>query len=549
MSRGNDQVGIDGSHFWCDAAEFRERVRAGRFADALTLYHGDFLHGFYSDCSHELEEWIDESREALRHEAAEAAARASKEAEHAGDLSAAVAFARRACALAVDDERSTRRLIVLLDLVGDRAAALQAYEQLARRLADGFGAAPAPETLSLIKKVQQRTAAAPESPTVLASAEAPSVRPGATTYRRNVRPIVASVTALMLVSTLALILRPRVANVAPVLGSTPASAITSAHQPSRKAYEAFLKGHYEFARWPRAGASEAALRYYTEAVTIDPQYALAYAEIAELVLGTMSVTPQDVRTGEVAASRALGLDPSLADAHVAMGLARFKAWQWVRAEREFRQAIALKPNLAAAHRFYSQLLRVQRRFDDAIREARTAEALEPLSLAAKVDIGAALFVASRFGDAIETCKSVLELDPTYVFAAYVLGLNYALEGRTAELHAAADRASRLATGSEYELNATFLYAIEAVQRGRRRQADSIAAVMQTRFPGASRLPGLIAIVMLREERPDDAIAWLERGYQHHDFAIANVTSEPWFDPLRKDSRFRLLRTKMGFADS
>lgn len=546
ISRGNDEVAVDASQIWCDAVEFAAHERSGRFADALALYRGDFLHGFHSGCSHEFEEWIDERRQSMRQQAAEAAARASSAAEDADDLSAAIAFARQACALA-NDERSTRRLIVLLDLIGDRAAALETYGQLARRLIEEFGVTPAPETTSLIERVQQRAIVTPVGSSAIADHAARSDPARVPRYRKNARRIVASVATVTLVGMLVLALRAKSGAMSMAVVPPPASPPSKSHQPSSAAHEAFLKGHYEFARWPKAGASEAALRYYTEAITKDPQYALAYAEIAELVLGTMSVTPQDVQTGEVAASRAHDLDPHLPDTHVALGLARFKSWQWRAAEREFREAIRIDSNLAAAHRFYSQLLRIERRFDEAIREARTAESLEPLSLPAKADVGSAFFVASRFDEAIQTWQGVLELDPTYLLAVYTLGLAYGIEGRNAELHTMAERASELAAGTEYELNATFLHAIESVEQGRRQQADSIVTLMQTKFPGAARLPSLVAIVMLREQRPDDAIAWLERGYRQRDFAIANATAEPWFDPLRSDARFRLLRARMGFT--
>lgn len=547
-SRGNDEIAVDADHLWCDAVEFRECVRGGRYVDALTLYRGDFLQGFHAGCGHEFEEWSDQWRQALLREAADAAAKASVAAERAGDSSSAIAFSRQALELAGYDERSTRQLIELLDRTGDQAAALKAYDELVRRLAADFDAVPARETASLVKDIQQRRMAGAMNAAVLPPRVASSTSPRLAPNRSKPRRIATAVRVVTLGIVLALTIRQRRANPPSVSSSVLASTTPGPHRPSPAAYQSFLKGHYEFERWPTRGASEAALRYYTAAVTQDPQYALAYAEIAELVLGTMSVTSQDVRTGEAAASRAIALDSNLADAHVAQGLAHFRAWKWAPAEREFRRAITMNSNLPAAHRFYSQLLRITRRPDEAIREARTAEALEPLSLAAKADLAAALFDAHRFDDAIETWKDVLELDPTYTLAAYSLGLGFGIEGRTAELNATAQRAMKLAVGGEYELNATFLFAVEYAELGRRRQADSVVAVMQSRFPGAARLPGLVAIVMVRENRLDDAMEWLELGFQQRDFAIANATCEPWFDPLRKDPRFRHLRAKLGLPD-
>jgi serine/threonine-protein kinase len=320
---------------------------------------------------------------------------------------------------------------------------------------------------------------------------------------------------------------------------------TDADRVTPDAFDAYLKGRYESARWPQIGAEETALRYYSEAISKAPNFAYAYAAIAELVLSGTGTTTQDISVARAAATRALTLDPDLPDAHVAIGLARFREWDWKASEDAFQHALTLNPNSATAHQFYAQLLRVEMRLTEALREARVAEQLEPLSLPVKTAVGWVLFNQHRYSEAIATWNDVLELDPRYGLAAYNAGLGYALMGRGADVLLAAERAKPLVTGTRYDLPTEFLFGVGYALDGHRTRAESVSTVIQTRFASSPRMPGLVAALYLTLGRKEEALAWLERGYQRHDFAIANITSEPWFDPLRDDPRFRALRARLN----
>ena len=156
VTRGDDEVGVDPERLWCDAAAFARHVAEGRRGDALELYHGDLLPGLFISDAPEFERWLDRERASLRTEAAAAAWALASAAEAQHEDGAALRAARQAVRLSPDDEGAVRRLIALLDRVGDRAGALHAYEEFARQLAADYEAEPSAETQQLIEAVRQR---------------------------------------------------------------------------------------------------------------------------------------------------------------------------------------------------------------------------------------------------------------------------------------------------------------------------------------------------------------------------------------------------------
>ena len=157
VARGDEEIGVDHSRAWCDAFAFEEAVAAGRAADALELYRGDFLPGFFIDDAPGFERWLDETRARYRALAATAAWALAATAENDGDWSVATDWARRAAGYVPDDEASQRRLITLLDRGGNRAAALQAYDELARRMREDYGVDPSAESQQMVVTIRNRT--------------------------------------------------------------------------------------------------------------------------------------------------------------------------------------------------------------------------------------------------------------------------------------------------------------------------------------------------------------------------------------------------------
>jgi DNA-binding SARP family transcriptional activator len=171
VSSGDETIGIAEAVLWCDVRAFDDAVRGNRPAGALALYRGDFLPGASLSDAPEFERWVDRERQELRASAARAAWMATEESERAGKATESIQWGRRAFRLAPDDEHGARKLIALLDRLGDRAGAIRVYEQFERYLASELEVAPSLETASLIARIRS------SSPLI------PSVRSNASGHR------------------------------------------------------------------------------------------------------------------------------------------------------------------------------------------------------------------------------------------------------------------------------------------------------------------------------------------------------------------------------
>ncbi|HXT16828.1 MAG TPA: BTAD domain-containing putative transcriptional regulator [Gemmatimonadaceae bacterium] len=161
VSFGDDELAL-ADDVWCDVRAFQEHARAGRAAEALELYRGELLQGFFaSGVAAEFEQWLDEERARLRTLAADAAWNVAESRRIAHDATGALHWGRRALTVSPDDETAVRRFIVLCDRVGDRAAALRAYDEFTARLARDFEVAPSAETQALMSTVRERNAVYP----------------------------------------------------------------------------------------------------------------------------------------------------------------------------------------------------------------------------------------------------------------------------------------------------------------------------------------------------------------------------------------------------
>ena len=155
LTRGDEESRLDTQMVWCDAVAFRRHCDAREWTEALALYRGDLLEGLFpGGVGEEFETWLAEQRAGLRGLAARAAWGGSALADLAGRRDEAIALARRAADLNLDDEEGVRRLIAALDRYGDRAGALRIFADWQSRLQKEFGAEPAPETRKLVRRVQ-----------------------------------------------------------------------------------------------------------------------------------------------------------------------------------------------------------------------------------------------------------------------------------------------------------------------------------------------------------------------------------------------------------
>lgn len=151
---GNGVIGLDHARFWCDVASFRQALDAGKQSEALALYGGEFLLGFHVSGAPEFERWLAGERACLAVHAATAAWALTESEERGGDLTSALEWARRLLSLDPENERALRRVVSLLDRLGDRMGALRIYREFVRRIAEDYAMDPAPETEALISSIR-----------------------------------------------------------------------------------------------------------------------------------------------------------------------------------------------------------------------------------------------------------------------------------------------------------------------------------------------------------------------------------------------------------
>jgi TolB-like protein/DNA-binding SARP family transcriptional activator len=158
VSRGDDSIAIAPERVRCDAAEFERALEEGRLNDGLALYRGDLLPGFHISGAPDFDRWLEDERSRLKQRAGEAAWGLAEARQQDGDASAAAKWARLAASFSPGDETSLRRLVALLDDLGDRTAALRAFEAFAWRLEQQYELEPSAETRSLVARVRARQA-------------------------------------------------------------------------------------------------------------------------------------------------------------------------------------------------------------------------------------------------------------------------------------------------------------------------------------------------------------------------------------------------------
>jgi serine/threonine-protein kinase len=309
-----------------------------------------------------------------------------------------------------------------------------------------------------------------------------------------------------------------------------------------RAYQQYLQGRYHWHKGTIEGYQNA-IGYFQSAIREDPRYALAYAGLADsqLLLGAYWV--ESIPEAKAAAERALALDPGLAEAHVALGhIKQLLDWDWTAAGAEFRQGITLDPGSALAHNQYAQYLTILNRMPEALVEARRALDLEPRSPIVNADLGLHLLYANKIPDAIAQFQKTLDIDANSVSAEQGLGIAYSLAGQHDAALAALGRALKLSENSPVVLG--HIGAAQA-RKGDRASAERTLADLDAQSARAYVPATSFAVVHAALGNRDQAIEWLDRAYDEHDFSLPRVRVAPWFQSIVADERMRTLFDRLG----
>jgi TolB-like protein/Tfp pilus assembly protein PilF len=317
------------------------------------------------------------------------------------------------------------------------------------------------------------------------------------------------------------------------------------HQPPPAAYELYLKGRFFWAKRTTEGMQQG-IRYFQQAIDIDPNYALAWAGLADCynLLDDWGKTPprDSFPKARAAAQKALALDDTLAEAHVSLAMVRTSYdWDWVGAEQEFKRAIELNPNYATAHQWYGETLASLGRFQEAEREVKRARELDPLSPIVNMAVGEVYAWQGRHDEAIAQYKRVIELDPTFAGVYGNLAASYQSKKMYDEAVENLQKAELLNGDRQF-----------AELLGRVYKRNGFDGVLQESLNAAlaersKRYVNPVGIADGYAQLGDvpHTMEWLEKGYEAHASGMQYLAVGRGFDNVRSDPQFRYWLNVLG----
>lgn len=332
------------------------------------------------------------------------------------------------------------------------------------------------------------------------------------------------------------------------LSGTERKQLTKQYTKSSEAYRFYLKGRYFWNKRVAPGL-EKAREYFQQAIATDPNYALAYAGLADCynMLSFFSgfAPAEAYQQARAAAARALALDDSLAEAQASMALVEMMTdWNWSGAEQRFQQALQLDPAYSPARQWYAKLLTALGRPEEALAEIRRAQEADPLSLIVGAILSFVYYYAGQYDEVIATSLKNLELDPHYSLTYWMLGWGYQQQGQYAAAIEAFEKAVTLSGNSTKMLSEKgYTQALAGQTHAAERTLRRLRQLAQKQYVSAYE----IAIVLLGLGQQEEALIWLEKAAAEHCWEAAYFQVDPKLQSLRSAQPFMNLIQKIGLA--
>ena len=312
-----------------------------------------------------------------------------------------------------------------------------------------------------------------------------------------------------------------------------------------QAYQLYLQGRFFWNKRDYEGLN-IAIRYFEEALKKDPNYALAWAGLADsysLMGEYTNISRREFYPKQMEAiNKALEIDDHLAEAHISLAISlMLNEWDWINSEKEFKIGIDLNPNYATGHHWYSQWLLYHGKFDEALDEISLAIELDPVSQGILKDKGIHHYYHREYDEAIATGLQVLELNSGFAPAHRLLSLAYAGKGLFNKAIGANQKWGELTRNRiKTEVSLVQIYAAS----GLKSQAARMIKNIESGDLGANDIRGM-ALVYAALNENDMAFSWLEKSYEKHEESLCNIRIDPKLDSLRSDPRYDLLVKKIG----
>ncbi|MDQ3255317.1 MAG: protein kinase [Acidobacteriota bacterium] len=320
------------------------------------------------------------------------------------------------------------------------------------------------------------------------------------------------------------------------LGGTEKQRLSKHHTGSAEAYDAYLRGRFLLEKRTRPAINKS-IEYLERATELDPEYALAYATLSYAYWShpipvAEATREESLHKAKAAATKALEIDGTLAEAHTALGHVKQSEGDFAGAESSFKRGIELNPNSGFVHSNYSLYLRDMGRIDEAVAESKRAVELEPASVLYNRNLARSLYFARRYDEAIGRCQKTLELDPNMSSAYRWLAKSYEQKKLYAQAAEAFLKTGEF--GPEVEAEFREAYAKAGWKGFWQKSLDLKKARAKQREISLDAL----AETYVRLGEKDQAFAVLERGNKP-------LNADPFWDALRSDPRYADLVRRMG----
>jgi len=325
--------------------------------------------------------------------------------------------------------------------------------------------------------------------------------------------------------------------------------IVKHHTEDLEAYDSYIRGRFFWNKRTEEGVKKAIV-YFQQAIEKDPNYALAYAGLADsyIVLPDYSsISPKGLYPkANKAIQRALEIDGTLAEAHTSLAQIKFRCWDWESSEREFQRAIELNPNYPTAHHWYALFLMYMDRFDEAIEEIRRAQKLDPLSLVISRNTALVFYYARLYDRALEKLNQTLEMDSSFSAVHAWLGKVHLQKSRYEEAFREFKKERDISGRSD-----PLFEACEGVayQRwGRKSEAQQVLDDLLKQAEKGYVPPISLANLYFALGEKDKGFKWLDKAYEERDSTLLEIKVDPGFDSVRSDSRFTAMLKKIGLEE-
>lgn len=317
-----------------------------------------------------------------------------------------------------------------------------------------------------------------------------------------------------------------------------------------EAYDLYLKGRWFWNKWTDEDIKKG-IKYFQQAIDLDPNYALAHAGLAE-AYNTLSfygqLYPADAfPKAKELAERALEIDPELAEAHIALAFVKtYYDWDWKGGEESFKRAISLDPNNVTAHHLYAYYLIIQTRYEEALQEIQKALSLDPLNLIINRTLGDFYYHMRDYENAEAQLLRTLEMNPTFTFTHAYLGLVYLQKGNCDSAIIELQNEIRYALGTEDLAMAWMGYAYGVC--GNRQKGLEIIGELIERSLTRHLPPSYFSWIYFALEEYDKGYMWLDKALDEQDPWLAEIRNSHFYDRIRTDKRYNEIIDSMGFFD-